>query len=87
MQFVGQKFHIFMLKLIFPITIFQNYASCLGGEHNSANKFLTNYIKHITFLPPIRPQKEPFVSPVLDFCPMYGTLQCSKNTSQCRASC
>ena len=59
MQFVGQKFHIFMIKFTFPIKNNQNDASCRGGEHNSAKRFLRHYIKHITFLPPKWPHKKP----------------------------
>ena len=55
-------FFIFlMLQLTFRLTCFQKYASRCCGKHIFAKRFLALPIKHITFLPPKRPEKGSFL--------------------------
>ena len=50
-----------MPELAFRLTIFQKYASRCCGKHIFAKRVLALPIKHITQLPPERPQDEPFL--------------------------
>ena len=55
-------FHYFHALTHFRITFFENYASCLHGEHNFEKRLRALFIKLITFLTPKRPQKRPLLS-------------------------